>query len=106
MILFIKGDENMTIVTADIIVNELHLDSSETKQIEQLINFAKDYIVSTTDRNVTVEDVVAKTNENIFNQAVRSIVSSLYFGSAEESGFGIQSMVLLNSIRNMYKGGE
>lgn len=96
----------MTIVTADTIIDELHLDSSEKAQVEQLINFAQDYIVSTTDRNVTVEEVVAKTNENIFNQTVRSIVSSLYFGSAEQSGFGIQSLVLLNSIRNMYKGVE
>lgn len=96
----------MTIVTADIIINELHLDASEKTQIESLINFAKDYIVSTTDRNVTVEELVSKTNENIFNQIIRSIVSSLYFGTAEQSGFGIQSMILLNSIRNMYKGGE
>lgn len=96
----------MTIVTADTIVNELHLDASEKGQIESLINFAKDYIVSTTDKNRTVDDIVAKTNENIFNQAIRGIVSSLYFGSAEQSGFGIQSMVLLNAIRNMYKGGE
>ena len=96
----------MTIVTGDVIINELHLDVSEKAQIEQLINFSKDYIVSTTDRNVTLADVVTKTNENIFNQAVRSIVSSLYFGNVEQSGFGIQSMVLLNAIRNMYKGGE
>jgi mannosyltransferase OCH1-like enzyme len=96
----------MTIVTADTIINELHLDVSEKAQIESLINFAKDYIVSTTDRNVTVEELVSKTNENIFNQIIRSIVSSLYFGTAEQSGFGIQSMILLNSIRNMYKGGE
>jgi len=96
----------MTIVTSDVIINELHLDISETAQIQSLINFAKDYIVSTTDRNVTVEDVVAKTNENIFNQAIRGIVSSLYFGNVEQSGFGIQSMVLLNAIRNMYQGGE
>lgn len=96
----------MTIVTADIIINELHLDTSEKAQIQQLITFAQDYIVSTTDRNVTLEEVVSKTNENIFNQAVRSIVSSLYFGNVEQSGFGIQSLVLLNSIRNMYKGGE
>jgi len=96
----------MTIVTGDVIINELHLDVSEKAQIESLINFAKDYIVSTTDRNVTVEEVASKTNENIFNQTIRSIVSSLYFGQAEQNGFGIQSMVLLNSIRNMYKGGE
>lgn len=96
----------MTIVTANIIINELHLDVSETAQIQSLINFAQDYIVSTTDKNGTVEGVVSKTNENIFNQAVRSIVSSLYFGNVEQSGFGIQSMVLLNSIRNMYKGVE
>lgn len=96
----------MTIVTADTIINELHLDVSEKAQIEQLINFAQDYIVSTTDKSATVADVVAKTNENIFNQTVKSIVSSLYFGNVEQSGFGIQSMVLLNSIRNMYKGVE
>ena len=96
----------MAIVTAGTIINELHLDVSETAQIQSLINFAQDYIVSTTDKGVTVTDVVAKTNENIFNQAVRSIVSSLYFGNVEQSGFGIQSMVLLNSIRNMYQGGE
>ena len=96
----------MTIVTGDVIINELHLDVSEKAQIEQLINFAKDYIVSTTDKGGTVADVVAKTNENIFNQTIRSIVSSLYFGTAEQSGFGIQSMILLNSIRNMYQGGE
>lgn len=96
----------MAIVTADTIINELHLDVSETAQIQSLINFAQDYIVSTTDKGVTVTDVVDNTNENIFNQAVRSIVSSLYFGNVEQSGFGIQSMVLLNSIRNMYQGGE
>ncbi|MDM7647497.1 phage gp6-like head-tail connector protein [Leuconostoc falkenbergense] len=96
----------MTIVTSDVIINELHLDVSEKAQIESLINFAKDYIVSTTDKNRTVDDIVAKTNENIFNQAVRGIVSSLYFGNVEQSGFGIQSMVLLNAIRNMYQGGE
>lgn len=96
----------MTIVTGDVIVNELHLDMSEKVQIEQLITFAQDYIVSTTDRNVTLEEVVAKTNENIFNQTVKSIVSSLYFGNVEQSGFGVQSLVLLNSIRNMYRGGE
>lgn len=96
----------MKIVTSDVIINELHLDSSEKAQIEQLINFAKDYIVSTTDRNVTLDEVVAKTNENIFNQAVRSIVSSLYFGNVEQNGFGIQSTVLLNAIRNIYKGVE
>ncbi|MFZ2381817.1 phage gp6-like head-tail connector protein [Leuconostoc falkenbergense] len=96
----------MAIVTADTIINELHLDVSETAQIQSLINFAQDYIVSTTDKGVTVTDVVDHTNENIFNQAVRSIVSSLYFGNVEQSGFGIQSMVLLNSIRNMYQGGE
>ncbi|WP_251920896.1 phage gp6-like head-tail connector protein [Leuconostoc citreum] len=96
----------MAIVTSDVIINELHLDVSEKAQIESLINFAQDYIVSTTDKSATLEEVVAKTNENIFNQAIRSIVSSLYFGNVEQSGFGIQSMVLLNSIRNMYKGGE
>ena len=96
----------MTIVTADIIINELHLDVSEKAQIESLITFAQDYIVSTTDKNVTVEELVSKTNENIFNQAIRGIVSSLYFGNVEQSGFGIQSMVLLNAIRNMYKGVE
>lgn len=96
----------MAIVTADTIINELHLDVSEKAQIQSLINFAQDYIVSTTDKGGTVADVVVKTNENIFNQAVRSIVSSLYFGNVEQSGFGIQSMVLLNSIRNMYQGGE
>lgn len=96
----------MAIVTADTIINELHLDVSEKAQIESLINFSKDYIVSTTDKGGTVEDVVAKTNENIFNQTIRGIVSSLYFGNVEQSGFGIQSMVLLNSIRNMYQGGE
>lgn len=96
----------MAIVTADTIINELHLDTSEKAQIESLINFAQDYIVNTTVKGGTVTDVVAKTNENIFNQAIRSIVSSLYFGSVEQSGFGIQSMVLLNSIRNMYQGGE
>lgn len=96
----------MTIVTSDVIINELHLDVSEKSQIESLINFAQDYIVSTTDKGATKEEVIAKTNENIFNQAVRAIVSSLYFGNVEQSGFGIQSMVLLNSIRNMYQGGE
>lgn len=96
----------MAIVTADTIINELHLDVSEKAQIESLINFAQDYIVSTTVKGGTVTDVVAKTNENIFNQTIRSLVSSLYFGSVEQSGFGIQSMVLLNSIRNMYKGVE
>lgn len=96
----------MTIVTANIIINELHLDVSETAQIESLINFAKDYILSTVDRNVTVEELVSRTNENIFNQTIRSIVSSLYFGNVEQNGFGVQSMVLLNAIRNMYKGVE
>jgi hypothetical protein len=96
----------MTIVTADTIINELHLDTSEKAQIQSLINFAQDYIVSSTVKGGTVEGVVAKTNENIFNQAIRSLVSSVYFGSAERSGFGIQSMVLLNSIRNMYQRGE
>lgn len=96
----------MTIVTSDVIINELHLDVSEKAQIESLINFAQDYIVSTTDKSATLEEVTTKTNENIFNQAIRSIVSSLYFGNVEQSGFGIQSMVLLNAIRNMYKGGE
>lgn len=96
----------MAIVTADTIINELHLNISETAQIQSLINFAQDYIVSTTDRNVTVEEVIEKTNENIFNQAIRSIVSSLYFGNIEQNGFGVQSTVLLNAIRNMYKGVE
>lgn len=91
-------------LTAQTLLDELHLDKSELSTIQNLINFAKDYIVSTTAKNVTVADVVAKTNQNIFDQAVRSIVTSLYFGSAEQSGFGIQSMVLLNSIRNMYQG--
>jgi len=91
-------------LTAQTLLDELHLDKSELSTIQNLINFAQDYIVSTTAKNVTVADVVAKTNQNIFDQAVRSIVTSLYFGSAEQSGFGIQSMVLLNSIRNMYQG--
>lgn len=91
-------------LTAQTLLDELHLDKSELNTIQNLINFAQDYIVSTTAKNVTVADVVAKTNQNIFDQAVRSIVTSLYFGSAEQSGFGIQSMVLLNSIRNMYQG--
>ena len=91
-------------LTAQTLLDELHLDKSELNTISNLINFAQDYIVSTTAKNVTVADVVAKTNQNIFDQAVRSIVTSLYFGSAEQSGFGIQSMVLLNSIRNMYQG--
>ena len=91
-------------LTAQTLLDELHLDKSELSTIQNLINFAQDYIVSITAKNVTVADVVAKTNQNIFDQAVRSIVTSLYFGSAEQSGFGIQSMVLLNSIRNMYQG--
>lgn len=91
-------------LTAQTLLDELHLDKSELSTIQNLINFAQDYIVSTTAKNVTVADVVAKTNQNIFDQAVRSIVTSLYFGTAEQSGFGIQSMVLLNSIRNMYQG--
>ena len=91
-------------LTAQTLLDELHLDKSELSTIQNLINFAQDYIVSTTAKNVTVADVVVKTNQNIFDQAVRSIVTSLYFGSAEQSGFGIQSMVLLNSIRNMYQG--
>lgn len=91
-------------LTAQTLLDELHLDKSELNTISNLINFAQDYIVSTTAKNVTVADVVAKTNQNIFDQAVRSIVTSLYFGTAEQSGFGIQSLVLLNSIRNMYAG--
>lgn len=91
-------------LTAQALLDELHLDKSELSTISNLINFAQDYIVSTTAKNVTVADVVAKTNQNIFDQAVRSIVTSLYFGSAEQYGFGVQSMVLLNSIRNMYAG--
>lgn len=91
-------------LTAQQILDELHLDKSELNTIQNLINFAQDYITSTTAKGATVADVVAKTNQNIFDQAVRSIVTSLYFGSAEQSGFGIQSMVLLNSIRNMYQG--
>lgn len=91
-------------LTAQILLDELHLDKTELSTIQNLINFAQDYIVSTTAKGATVADVVAKTNQNIFDQAVRSIVSSLYFGSAEQSGFGIQSLVLLNSIRNMYVG--
>ena len=91
-------------LTAQTLLDELHLDKSELSTIQNLINFAQDYIVSTTAKWATIDDVVAKTNENIFNQAVRSIVVALYFGSAEQSGFGIQSMVLLNSIRNMYQG--
>lgn len=91
-------------LTAQTLLDELHLDKSELNTISNLINFAQDYIVSTTAKNVTMADVVAKTNQNIFDQTVRSIVSSLYFGQAEQSGFGIQSMVLLNSIRNMYAG--
>jgi len=100
-------DENEGIymtLTAQTLLDELHLDKSELNTISNLINFAQDYIVSTTAKNVTVADVVAKTNQNIFDQAVRSIVTSLYFGTAEQSGFGIQSLVLLNSIRNMYAG--
>lgn len=94
----------MALVTAQQILDEQHLDKTELSTIQNLINFAQDYITSTTAKNVTVADVVVKTNENIFNQAVRSIVVALYFGTAEQSGFGIQSMVLLNSIRNMYAG--
>lgn len=100
-------DENEGIymtLTAQTLLDELHLDKSELNTISNLINFAQDYIVSSTAKNVTVADVVAKTNQNIFDQAVRSIVTSLYFGTAEQSGFGIQSLVLLNSIRNMYAG--
>lgn len=91
-------------LTAQTLLDELHLDKSELNTIQNLINFAQDYITSTTAKNVTVADVVSKTNQNIFDQTVRSIVTSLYFGSAEQSGFGIQSLVLLNSIRNMYQG--
>lgn len=94
------------VVTADTIINELHLDISEKDQINSLITFAQDYIVSTTVKGGTVADVIAKTNGNIFNQAVKSIVASIYFGTAEQSGFGVQSMVLLNSIRNMYQEAE
>lgn len=94
----------MALVTAQQILDEQHLDKSELNTIQNLINFAQDYITSTTAKGATIDDVVAKTNENIFNQTVRSIVTSLYFGTAEQSGFGIQSMVLLNSIRNMYQG--
>lgn len=91
-------------VTAEDLLNEIHLDKSESQQIESLILFAQDYIVNTTAKGVTMSDVIAKTNENIFDTAVKSIVNSLYFGQAEQSGFGVQSMVLLNSIRNMYQG--
>lgn len=94
----------MAVVTAQQILDELHLDKSELDTVQNLINFAQDYIVSTTGKNATVADVIASTNENIFNQATKSIVSSLYFGQAEQAGFGVQSMVLLNSIRNMYQG--
>lgn len=91
-------------VTAEDLLNEMHLDKSESQQIESLISFAQDYIVSTTAKGITMSDLIGKTNENIFDTAVKSIVSSLYFGQAEQSGFGVQSMVLLNSIRNMYQG--
>lgn len=91
-------------ITTQQLLDEMHLDKTETSQIESLIAFAQDYIVSTTAKGATIEDVIAKTNEKIFDQATKSIVNSLYFGSVEQSGFGIQSMVLLNAIRNLYAG--
>lgn len=94
----------MALVTTQDMLNQLHLDASESAQIESLITFAQDYIVNTTDSKATLETIVAKTNQNIVNQAVKAIVESLYFGNAESQGFGVRSQVLLNSIRNMYQG--
>ena len=103
MILY-KQKRGKKMITTQQLLDEMHLDKSETPQIESLIAFSRDYIVSTTAKGATIEDVIAKTNEKIFDQATKSIVNSLYFGSVEQSGFGIQSMVLLNAIRNMYQG--
>lgn len=94
----------MALVTTQDMLNQLHLDASESAQIESLITFAQDYIVNTTDSNATAQQIIAKTNESIFNQTVKAIVESLYFGNADTVGFGTRSLVMLNSIRNLYAG--
>ncbi|MBU7451607.1 phage gp6-like head-tail connector protein [Leuconostoc citreum] len=94
----------MAQVTTQDMLDTLHLDSTEYGAIYNLIFFAQDYIQTTTDKNATIDQIIAKTNEKVFNQAVKAIVESLYFGNAETQGFGIRSQVLLNSIRNMYQG--
>lgn len=103
-ILILLNRKGVKMITTQQLLDEMHLDKSETQQIESLIDFAQNYIVSTTAKGATIEDVIAKTNEKIFEQATKSLVTSLYFGSVEQSGFGVQSMVLLNAIRNMYQG--
>lgn len=98
----------MALVTATDIMNQLHIDIDDIEKttVQGLLDFAKQYITNIVTNNGTIDDVVSGTNEKLVNTTLSTIVANLYYDRylLESNGFSIGVQVLMNTLRNQYKG--
>ncbi|MDC2815437.1 head-tail connector protein [Leuconostoc suionicum] len=98
----------MALVTATDIMNQLHIDINDTEEatIQGLLDFATQYVTNIVTNNGTIDNVVAGTNEKLVNTTLSTIVANLYYDRylLESGGFSIGVQVLMNNLRNIYKG--
>lgn len=98
----------MALVTATDIMNQLHIDIDDIEKttVQGLLDFATQYITNIVTNNGTIDDVVSGTNEKLVNTTLSTIVANLYYDRylLESGGFSIGVQVLMNTLRNQYKG--
>ncbi len=98
----------MALVTATDIMNQLHIDIDDIEKttVQGLLDFATQYITNIVTNNGTIDDVVSGTNEKLVNTTLSTIVANLYYDRylLESNGFSIGVQVLMNTLRNQYKG--
>jgi len=98
----------MALITSIEIMNQLHIDIDDTEKatIQSLLDFATQYIANVVTNNGTIDDVVKGTNEKLVNTTLSTIVANLYYDRylLESGGFSIGVQVLMNNLRNIYKG--
>lgn len=98
----------MALVTSTDIMNQLHIDIDDIEKstVQGLLDFAEQYVANIVTNNGTINDVITGTNEKLVNTTLSTIVANLYYDRylLESGGFSIGVQVLMNNLRNQYKG--
>lgn len=97
----------MTLITAEGLANELHIDESpeELATLGTLIKDASAIIRGSISHDLTEEAVIAVASEQ-FNRLVGSVASSLYYDRALTNGFSHGQMIILQQLTGIVKGGK
>lgn len=97
----------MELVTAEQLLDELHIDASEaeTTTMNRLIVDASALVRESISNDVTDESLLALSG-GVYNRLVSSLATKMYYDRDLSNGYGVGIRSMLIQLRSRYLGGH